>query len=98
MDSLRWQQVKQILGAALQLSEDQRSSFLHSIEAEDPTLFDEVESLLADDQARSSFLESPPLPRLSEGTLLGDYEIQSMLGAGGMGEVYRARDLRLRRI
>jgi serine/threonine protein kinase len=34
---------------------------------------------------------------LRKGTRLGDYEVQSMLGAGGMGEVYRVRDLRLRR-
>jgi serine/threonine protein kinase len=34
---------------------------------------------------------------LSPGTKLGPYEIQSLLGAGGMGEVYRARDLRLHR-
>jgi serine/threonine protein kinase len=58
-----------------------------------------VESLLAaDKQAQTSFLQSPPLAiRLEKGTRLGDYEIQLLLGAGGMGEVYRARDLHLRR-
>ncbi len=35
---------------------------------------------------------------LSPGTKLGPYEIQAPLGAGGMGEVYRARDTRLERI
>src|ERR1700740_161742 len=34
---------------------------------------------------------------LATGTKLGPYEIQSPLGAGGMGEVYRARDTRLDR-
>jgi len=34
---------------------------------------------------------------LSAGTRLGQYEIVSPLGAGGMGEVYRARDTRLKR-
>jgi len=35
---------------------------------------------------------------LTAGTKLGPYEVQSQLGAGGMGEVYRARDTRLERI
>jgi len=34
---------------------------------------------------------------LAPGTKLGPYEVQSPLGAGGMGEAYRARDTRLDR-
>ena len=34
---------------------------------------------------------------LASGTRLGPYEIQSVLGAGGMGEVYRVRDTKLDR-
>ena len=34
---------------------------------------------------------------IAPGTKLGSYEVLSSLGAGGMGEVYRARDIRLNR-
>ena len=98
MTSERWQQIKNILHEAMQLAPDRRVAFLDAACPKDQSLRREVESLLvADDQARSSFLESPPPAHLAEGTVLGDYEIQSMLGVGGMGEVYRARDLRLKR-
>jgi serine/threonine protein kinase len=96
--SERWQRIKSILHEAMQLGPDHRVAFLDTACSADTSLRREVEALLvADEEVRSSFLEvSPPL-RLAEGTRLGDYEIQSMLGAGGMGEVYRARDLRLKR-
>jgi len=99
MTGERWRQVKTVLEAALQMDPEKRRAYLDRACASDPSLRREVESLLAaDKQAQTNFLEHPPLAtRLEKGTRLGDYEIQSLLGAGGMGEVYRARDLRLRR-
>ena len=67
-----------------------------------------VESLLAADQQAENFLESPVLEVAAEamatqgppslvGRALGAYQILSPLGAGGMGEVYKAKDSRLNR-
>jgi len=99
MTGERWQEIKNVLEAALQMDSERRRAYLDQACASDQSLRGEVESLLAaDKQAQTGFLQSPPLVILLEkGTRLGDYEIQSLLGAGGMGEVYRARDLRLRR-
>ena len=94
----RWQQVKRVLENVLERAPSERAFFLAQACDGDQALRQEVESLLAtDEQGRSSFLQSPPSLRLVRGMRLGDYEIQSLLGAGGMGEVYRARDSRLRR-
>jgi Tol biopolymer transport system component len=101
-----WQRVKPILASALELDPANRASFLKEACA-DPSLREEIQSLIfAHEQAGA--LNSAALPsfpesvlstrlQLTSGTRLGDFQILSLLGAGGMGEVYRARDLRLER-
>jgi serine/threonine protein kinase/Flp pilus assembly protein TadD len=95
----RWQQIRDVLEEALALSAEQRSEFLNQACAADQPLRHEVETLLASSEnVRTTFLQSSRLHlELTSGTKLGDYEVKSLLGAGGMGEVYRARDSRLGR-
>ena len=100
MNPERWPEIKQMLQAAMQLEPAQRPAYLDHACSGDPTLRQQVESLLvANGDVRSSFLASSPLERVSlgRGTKLGPYEIITSIGAGGMGDVYRAHDPRLGR-
>ena len=95
----RWQQVKVVLDGALELAPEQRAAFLDQACSTDHSLRRDVESLLESaDGARSEFLPTSAVRvALPKGTRLSDYEVHSLIGSGGMGEVYRARDLRLHR-
>jgi serine/threonine protein kinase/dienelactone hydrolase len=97
----RWQEVKKVFAAALDQPPEERSAYLDRACAE-PEVRREVESLIAaHDQTDDGFMGRPSLrgnETLKNGTRLGPYEILSRIGAGGMGEVYRARDTRLERV
>lgn len=98
MDPERWQKIKAVLYEAHELPPERRSEFLDRACSADSSLRKEVESLLSPgDQARSDFLSSGVGAALPAGTKLAHYEVQALIGAGGMGEVYRGHDPRLGR-
>jgi TolB-like protein len=101
-----WRQAEDLFDAALERSPETRRAFLDEACADDAELRRVVEVLLSKDQKAGSFLEGPVLASVSvtlgdRGALLGrqigPYRILSLLGAGGMGEVYRAHDGKLDR-
>ncbi len=100
----RLKQVEELFDAALRLPADQRAAFLQEACPSDAELRTEVESLLKAADSSDPLLDGSPLsslaprtPALRPGDKLGNFEILSLIGRGGMGEVYRARDSRLKR-
>nr|MBA3765484.1 serine/threonine-protein kinase [Acidobacteriota bacterium] len=108
MTTERWQQIKEIFHAALEHEAGERVAFLVEACAGDKSLRSEIESLIAAHEKDGSFIDSPAYEVAAQiltddpdgsraGQRLGSYLILSMLGRGGMGEIYLAKDERLRR-
>lgn len=95
MNSEKWEQIKELLGSALEQEPGQRNAFLRAACGADDTLRAELEALLAAYDSEKS-VPAEPLPGRSRnapdvaGTQLGPYRVIREIGVGGMGAVYLA--------
>jgi serine/threonine protein kinase/tetratricopeptide (TPR) repeat protein len=92
----RWPEVSSLLDELLELDAEARPARLAELRGTDPELAGEVEALLArgDTVERGGFLEGSALDLSGaalEGTQLGSYTLEKLIGQGGMGAVWLAR-------
>jgi eukaryotic-like serine/threonine-protein kinase len=107
MNEERWRRIEELYHAARLLKDSSRTAFLAAATEGDEELRREVESLLASGASSPGFLDEPvqtagTAALLSDaaslsGRRIGTYSVHERIGAGGMGEVYRAHDSKLRR-
>ena len=95
--------VAELFDTAIDQDTAERAAFLHQHCGADPDIRAEVESLVRAAKSAPGFMESgPAAPRqehgvFTSGAVIGEYEIVSLIGKGGMGEVYLANDRRVTR-
>jgi len=104
----RWKLIDELYHASLDLDAGARAAFLKKQCDGDESLCREVEALLSAHDKAAEFLDTTALNDLArtvaresgegfEERQIGQYRLLSRLGAGGMGEVYRAHDSKLER-